>query len=221
MDLKQLSELKIPQDPEKRNEALEDALETCNPLLIEFALAIGADPVTGGECLLEYAVGQGKLELVKKLVPETAEGATAAMNLATSSYHEIKIELASWLLSQGAVMRIDRQCIVYHADTVKSLLTANPNLKASIEYEALECTVNLKDGAAELLEMLLDYIKRNSHENFDKWLEKLADYTVDTDRVDCMETMRRYGLDLKRVNTKWYSQSMKEYLAKHGISVRC
>ena len=134
---------------------------------------------------------------------------------------EIKIEIATWLLKQGAVMRIDRPCIQCHADTIRFLLFIIPDLKADIEYGALESAVNLNKDAAETLDELLDYLNRNSYKHFDKWLEKLADYTVDTERVDCMEIMRGYGLDLGRVNTKWYTESMKEYLAQHGIYVRC
>ena len=216
MDLEQLKELEIPNKQEVRNKILDDALKTENPILIQFALAIGADWTTGGERLLVYAVQQGKIELVQKLVPTISNGATIAMEVAVA--HD-QIEIANWLMGEGAIIQIDRKCIEKHSNTVRKLLNSNRQARANIQYEALEGAVCLKNNAAEMLETLLEFLKRSSHKEFAKWLVNLADYTVDTECVECMEVMRKQGLDLAYVNTKYHTQVMRKYLEENGIEV--
>lgn len=216
MDLEQLRELEIPQDEEVRNRILDDALKTSNPILIQFALAIGADWRIGGERLLAYAIQQGELQLLQKLVSRLADGLSIAIKLAI--FYD-QSEIANWLSKEGAVIHIDRECIENHSDTVRKLLNSNKQAKNQMQYEALEAAVCLKNGASEVLEELLDCLKRNGYEEFDKWLVNLADYTVDTERVDCMEIMRKYGLDLEYVNTKYHTQIMRKYLEENGIKV--
>lgn len=217
MDLEQISKIEIPQEQQERDRILSAALQTENLTLINFALAIGANELKGGEKLLKYAVQKGELDRVQRLIPTITSGATLAMEYAVA-YD--KVQIANWLFEQGVLMKVDSRCIRKHYATVINLLQHNPNANADIQYYALEATIYLKENAAEVLDTLLSYMKRKGTSNFDKIVESVADYAVDTDAVDCMEVMRKHGLDLKSVNTKYYTKSMKKYLEGFGIKVR-
>ncbi len=219
MDFKeQMDEILFPRA--ERNEALKDALKTGNALLIDLALAIGASPLIGGkeegEKLLIHAVKSGNLELVKKLVLVRHMGTASAMKAAVSN---AQVEIAIWLLSQGAVMQIDRYSIVKNPAAVVELL-AIPGVNAKIEYEALEAVITPKSGKPELLlRAMLQFLTEKSCKDLFKWMVNLADYLVDTDHVECFKVMMEFGLDLKYVNTKYCSAATKNFLEEHGITV--
>lgn len=217
MDLEQISKIEIPKEQKEKDRILADALQTENLTLINFALAIGANELKGSEKLLKYAIQKEDLEMTQRLIPTITEGEALAMEYAVA--HD-KVQIANWLFEQGVVMKIDRACIKKHFATVRYLLQHNPNANAEVQYQALETIICLKENAAEVLETVLSYMERKGTSNFSKLLEKLADYTVDTDAVDCMEILRKHGLDLRSVNTKYYTQSMKMYLKGFGIEVR-
>lgn len=217
MDLERLRDLKIPKKQEERNKVLKDALATKNPLLIEFALSIGADPKEGGKTLLEYEVQQGNLEMVKKLVPTIKAGKTTAMWMAIQND---QIEIGEWLLKENTVMHISRDNTDKHMHTIVKLLKQMPEAKAKIEYGALLKTLFFDDGA-ESLRTLLETLKRNESKSvFEKMLVELADDTVDTSRVDCMEVMVQFGLNVAYVNTKYcQSKEMRKFMKEHGARI--
>lgn len=216
MDLEQFRELKIPQRQEERDKVLTDALKAENPLLIEFALAIGARPQKGGVNLLEYAVKQGNLELTQKLVPYIEDGKSIAMKMAIVND---QIEIATWLSNEGTVMNIGQKSMQEHSQTVRHLLTQKPEAKTNIYYGALLQTIFFSDGA-ELLTMILNSMKKNSPEAIRDSLIKLADDTVDTDRVECMGVMVKFGLDVRYVNTKYcQNEKMRKFLKENGARI--
>lgn len=243
--LKKLSELKTTQ--EERNKALTDALEIKNPLLIQIALAMGANPLEGGGKLLVYASEQGNLGLVKKLVPTIDLGSDAGKKYieeatikATLRGHKEIIkemfpdalpvamkaavdnelfEMTTWLLSKGAVLRIDKECVKCHFGTLKNLLCSNSKVRTDIEESALSEVLSI-DNSSEVLKMLLNTVKRDEPEHFNKWLISLAEECVETDRIDCMEVILQFGVNIKGVSTR-YCQSgvMREFMRANGAHI--
>ena len=217
MDLEQIKKLKIPKEQEERNKVLTDALQTQNSLLIEFALAIGAEPQKAGEAMLEYAIKQGNLALVRKL-PYFPDGdKTKAMCMAIDND---QIKIGTWLSKEGATMIIGQDRIRKHEQTITRILSNNPEVRTMIHYGTiLHAAVSMKDGH-KVLEMLFDSMKKHSPGFLANWLVKLADDTVDTDRVECMEVMVQFGLDVAYVNTKYcQNEKMREFLKKHGARI--
>ena len=220
MDLssEQLGKLKIPQQQEERNKVLLDALKTQNPLLIEFALAIGAEPQKGGDEMLEYAIKQGNLAVVKKLLLNSEQDEkTTAMNMAIDNN---QIEIGTWLSKEGIWMIINQERIRKHYQTIMRILSNNPEAKAEIKYGALlHAAIVLQDGH-QTLEILFKTMKKHTPGALSAWLEKLADDTVDTDRVECMEVMVKYGLNVRYVNTKYCEyENMRKFLKENGARI--
>lgn len=213
MDWERLGKLKIPIRQEGRNQVLKDALATRNPLLIEFALSLDAEIAVGGEELLEYAILQGDLQLAQKLIPSIEGGAFKAMNMAIDNDN---LQIATWLANQGTYIKINQLRLKEHLQTIMHLLTVNPNAKTEITYGALLETIFHKEGE-KVLTMLLESMQKNTPGALRAWLIKLADDTVDTDRVDCMEVMVKFGLDVAYVNTKYcHTEKMRKFLKENG-----
>lgn len=240
--LKQFSGPEITQ--EDRNKVLRDALEIKTPLLIQIALAIGADPLEGGGKLLVYASEQGDVLLAKKLIPAVVAGSDAdkkyleeaTIKATQRGYKEILkdmfpdtlpvamkaavdddlYEMATWLLNQGAVLHIDRECIRKHIDMVKYLLSSNSDVMTNIEKAALFEIISI-ENSSETLEMLLNAVKREKTEDFDKLLVYLAEECVETDRVDCMKVIIRFGVDIKGISTRYcQAGAMRKFMEDNG-----
>ena len=216
--LERLSKLLIPEEQEERNKVLLEALKTKIPLLIEFALAIGAEPQKGGEAMLEYAIQQGNLELVKKLCTNSKnDEKTTAMSIAIDND---QIEIGTWLAEEGAVMIIGHHRIIKHEQIITNILSNNPDAKTKIYYGAILHVAISKDNAPQLLTMLLESMKKNTPEVLEEWLVKLADDTVDTDSVECMEVMVKFGLNVRYVNTKYCENAkMRRFLKENGARI--
>jgi hypothetical protein len=231
MDLIEQLKVQIPQ--QERNQALIDALETQNPILIEFALEIGADPIEGGGELLVYASQKGDVELTKKLltginlIQNEDYLKEAATQAAGANHREIletlfafekksiiddavcaavinnQVTMAIWLLEEGATIHITQDSIKEHIDTINQVLTQIPEVKANIEYGALFQMIYTKDSA-EILESLLKALKKNtSPEKYTQMLVELGEDAVETERIDCIQVMMRHGLNLAYVRTKY------------------
>lgn len=239
---KQLGEFKITQ--EERDKALIDALEIKNTLLIQIALSIGANPLKGGGKLLVYASEQGNLELLKQLIPtinlnnevnqKYLEEATikatqkshkeilktmfpdalpAAINAAVKND---LYEMAIWILSQGAVMHIDDECVKRHLQTLNQILCNYSEVRIKVEKKALFATLSMYNSS-EVLDMLLNAVKREEPEHFNKWLLLLAEECVETDRVDCMKVIVKHGANVKGISTRYCQNGdMRKFMEEHG-----
>ena len=215
--LERLSKLQIPEEQKERNEVLLEALQTQKTLLIEFALAIGAEPRKGGEKMLEYAIKQGNLALVKEMVPYINNGKATAMCMAINNN---QIEIGTWLSEEGASLLIDQWEMRKHHQTITHILSNNPEARTEIKYGALLHAAVSMDDEPETLTMLLDSMKKNTPEVLDEWIVKLAEDTVDTDRVKCMEVMVKFGLDVRYVNTKYcQNENMRKFLKDNGARI--
>lgn len=216
--LERLSKLQIPEEQKERNKVLLEALKTQKPLLIEFALAIGAEPQKGGEEMLEYAIKQGNLALVKELSEYFKNGEKAtAMSIAIDND---QTEIGTWLAEEGACMLIGQKRMERHMKTIIHILSNNPEAKAQISYGAILHAAISMDNGQQVLTTLLDSMKKNTPEVLDEWIVKLAEDTVDTDRVECMEVMVKFGLDVRYVNTKYcQNENMRKFLKENGARI--
>lgn len=231
MDLIEQWKAQIPQ--QERNQALIDALETQNPILIKFALEIGADPIEGGGELLVYASEQGDVELARKLLTtiNLTENENylkeAATQAAKANHREIletlfafekksiiddavcaavinnQVTMAIWLLGEGATIHITQDLIKESIDTIKQVLNLIPEVKSNIEYGALFQMIYTKNSA-EILGLLLKALKKNkSPEKYTQMLVELGEDAVETERIDCIQVMMQHGLNLAYVRTKY------------------
>lgn len=102
---------------ETRNSALILALESKNPILIELALELNPDIAIGGGMLLNYAITNCNMQLVKKLmtVPEIVNNEktmNAAIKLAVSSEKTIWFTVLEELLKNGGSKEVALQAVL-------------------------------------------------------------------------------------------------------------
>lgn len=243
-----IAKLKIKK--KELDQALTDALKTRNSLLVQIVLAMGANPIKGGGQLLVFASEQNDLELAKMLIPiinpVSEEGKKyfreATIQATKRAYvpvlqeiftavpdtMEVAIETAvdnnlivmvAYMLTCGATLHINRECIKKHQKMLEEILKNDVECRTNIEYEAFDEVISQND-ASELLELLLESLKRNNVSNFNKWLVSIAEECVETSRVDYMKIIVKFGLDIKKVSTRYCCDGeMREFMRANGAYV--
>lgn len=128
-------------------------------------------------------------------------------------------QMAEWLLSKGAVLHVDRECIKHHFEMVKHLLSSNSKVNTCIEKEALLEVVYMENGA-EGLEMLLDALKKETPSNLEKWLVPIAEKSGESGRLECLKVTMKFGVDMRSVSTRYCTnKEIRAFMKANGSYV--
>lgn len=162
------------------------------------------------------ATQSGCTQILEEIFPAAPYTMSVAMKVAVGNNMQ---EMAAWLLSKGAVLHIDRECIKLHLEMVKKLLSSNFEVKTNIEEEALLEIISMETGA-EVLEMLLGALRRDAPENFERWLVPLAEECGEIGKIDYMKVIKEFGVYMRSVSTRYFtSKEMREFMRANGAYV--